>query len=56
MPVVALLIVVKVKHLHLNSLGLQGCEDNDDFDILLQDALLQWVVENCDIKFTIVDE
>ena len=40
----------------LEQLGLQGCEGNDDFDILLQDALLQWVVENCDIKFTIVDE
>ena len=40
----------------LEQLGLQGYEDNDDFDILLQDALLQWVVENCDIKFTIVDE
>ena len=42
--------------LTLEQLGLQGCEDNDDFDILLQDALLQWVVETCDIKFTIVDE
>ena len=42
--------------LTLEQLGLQGYEDNDDFDILLQDALLQWVVENCDIKFTIVDE
>ena len=40
----------------LEQLGLQGCEGNDDFDTLLQDALLQWVVENCDIKFTIVDE
>ena len=40
----------------LQQLGLQGYnEDDDDFDILLQDALLQWVVENCDIKFTIVD-
>ena len=40
----------------LEQLGLQGCEGSDDFEILLQDALLQWVVENCDIKFTIVDE
>ena len=40
----------------LEQLGLQGCEYSDDFEILLQDALLQWVVENCDIKFTIVDE
>ena len=42
--------------LTLEQLGLQGCESSDDFDMLLQDALLQWVVENCDIKFTIVDE
>lgn len=40
----------------LEQLGLQGCEGSDDFEILLQDALLQWVVENCDIKFSIVDE
>ena len=40
----------------LEQLGLQGCESNDDFEILLQDALLAWVMENCDIKFTIVDE
>ena len=40
----------------LEQLGLQDCEDNDDFDILLQDALLALVAENCDIKFTIVDE
>ena len=40
----------------LEQLGLQDCEASDDFEILLQDALLQWVVENCDIKFTIVDE
>ena len=40
----------------LEQLGLQGCESNDDFEILLQDALIAWVVENCDIKFTIVDE
>ena len=40
----------------LEQLGLQDCESSDDFEILLQDALLQWVVENCDIKFTIVDE
>lgn len=40
----------------LEQLGLQDCEDSDDFEILLQDALLQWVVENCDIKFSIVDE
>lgn len=40
----------------LEQLGLQGCEDSDDFEILLQDALLAWVVETCDIKFTIVDE
>ena len=40
----------------LEQLGLQDCEGSDDFEILLQDALLAWVVENCDIKFTIVDE
>ena len=40
----------------LEQLGLQGYEDSDDFEILLQDALLAWVVENCDIKFSIVDE
>ena len=40
----------------LEQLGLQWCEGSVDFEILLQDALLQWVVENCDIKFTIVDE
>lgn len=40
----------------LEQLGLQGYENSDDFEILLQDALLQWVVENCDIKFTIVGE
>ena len=40
----------------LEQLGLQGYENSEDFEILLQDALLQWVVENCDIKFTIVDE
>ena len=39
----------------LEQLGLQGYEDSDDFEILLQDALLAWVVETCDIKFTIVD-
>ena len=37
-------------------LGLQDCEGSDDFEILLQDALLALVAENCDIKFTIVDE
>ena len=42
--------------LTLEQLGLQGYEDSDDFEILLQDALLAWVVENCDIKFTIIDE
>ena len=42
--------------LTLEQLGLQGYEDSDDFEILLQDALLAWVVENCDIKFSIVDE
>ena len=42
--------------LTLEQLGLQGCEGSNDFEILLQDALLQWVVENCDIKFTIIDE
>ena len=42
--------------LTLEQLGLQGCESVNDFEILLQDALLAWVVENCDIKFTIVDE
>lgn len=46
----------KSKTFTLEQLGLQGCEGSDDFEILLQDALLQWVVENCDIKFTIVDE
>ena len=40
----------------LEQLGLQGYEDSDDFEILLQYALLAWVVENCDIKFSIVDE
>ena len=40
----------------LEQLGLQDCEGSDDFEILLQDALLAWVVENCDIKFSIVDE
>ena len=40
----------------LEQLGLQGYEDSDDLEILLQDALLAWVVENCDIKFSIVDE
>ena len=40
----------------LEQLGLQGYEYSDDFEILLQDALLAWVVENCDIKFSIVDE
>ena len=40
----------------LEQLGLQGYEDSDDFEILLQDTLLAWVVENCDIKFSIVDE
>ena len=40
----------------LEQLGLQDCEGSDDFEILLQDALLVWVVETCDIKFTIVDE
>lgn len=42
--------------LTLEQLGLQGCEGSDDFEILLQDALLALVAENCDIKFTIVDE
>ena len=42
--------------LTLEQLGLQGYEDSDDFEILLQDALLALVAENCDIKFTIVDE
>lgn len=42
--------------LTLEQLGLQGYEDSDDFEILLQDALLAWVVKNCDIKFSIVDE
>ena len=56
MQVVVLLIVGKSQTLTLEQLGLQGYEDSDDFEILLQDALLQWVVENCDIKFTIVDE
>ena len=40
----------------LEQLGLQDGEGSDDFEILLQDALLAWVVETCDIKFTIVDE
>ena len=26
----------------LEQLGLQDCESSDDFDILLQDALLRW--------------
>ena len=30
--------------LTLEQLGLQGCESSDDFEILLQDALLAWVV------------
>ena len=42
--------------LTLEQLGLQGYEYSDDFEILLQDALLALVVENCDIKFTIIDE
>ena len=42
--------------LTLEQLGLQGCEDSNDFEILLQDALLALVVETWDIKFTIVDE
>ena len=42
--------------LTLEQLGLQGCEGSDDFEILLQDALLALVAENCDIKFTIIDE
>ena len=42
--------------LTLEQLGLQDCEDSNDFEILLQDALLALVAENCDIKFTIVDE
>ena len=42
--------------LTLEQLGLQDCEGSNDFEILLQDALLAQVVENCDIKFTIVDE
>ena len=42
--------------LTLEQLGLQGYEDSDDFEILLQDALLAWVVGTCGIKFTIVDE
>ena len=29
----------------LEQLGLQGCESNDDFETLLQDALLAWAVE-----------
>ena len=40
----------------LEQLGLQDCESSDDFEILLQDAILAWVAENCDIKFTIIDE
>ena len=46
----------KSKTFTLEQLGLQGYEDDDDFEILLQDALLAWVVETCDIKFTILDE
>ena len=42
--------------LTLEQLGLQGCESSDDFEILLQDAILALVAETCDIKFTIVDE
>ena len=42
--------------LTLEQLGLQDCEGSDDFETLLQDALLALVAENCDIKFTIVDE
>ena len=42
--------------LTLEQLGLQGCEGSNDFETLLQDTLLAWVVENCDIKFTIIDE
>ena len=42
--------------LTLEQLGLQGCEGSNDFEILLQDALLAWVAETCDIKFTIIDE
>ena len=56
MQVVEILIVGKSQTFTLEQLGLQGCEYNDDFEILLQDALLAWVVENCDIKFSIVDE
>ena len=33
--------------LTLEQLGLQGYEDSDDFEILLQDALLAWVVFIC---------
>ena len=40
----------------LEQLGLQDCEGSDDFEILLQDAILALVAENCDIKFTIIDE
>ena len=40
----------------LEQLGLQGCEDSNDFETPLQDALLALVVETCDIKFTIIDE
>ena len=40
----------------LEQLGLQGYEYDENFEILLQDALLAWVVETCDIKFTIIDE
>ena len=29
---------------------------SSDIEILLQDALLALVAENCDIKFTIIDE
>ena len=56
MQVVALLTVGKSQTFTLEQLGLQGYEDGDDFEILLQDALLALVAENCDIKFTIVDE
>ena len=32
--------------LTLEQLGLQDCEGSDDFEILLQDALLAWVTPN----------
>ena len=32
--------------LTLEQLGLQGCEGSNDFEILLQDALLAWVTPN----------